>query len=352
MLSKLNGFQRHQVESSVHCVRFCLSRSRFLQRLLCLVLLFVCSTVVTSAQARIVRNDDSAEQAGMGVPLYEWRDTTVAVPQAICVTVHGAAQQAGALDALAFRLATLGYLVMAPDLRGNGRWRNWASTANTSTSSSSGAYADLMTSCSDLSVLLSMLRREYPDRPLFCIGESAGAIVVLNALAHDSAQVRGIVLCSAGYEPRLHNPANLGPGFLSKLLNIDKPVDMSHFLTRYVSDDARVSNEMIHDPLSRKSLSALDLIGTLNFINQAPQIARQVPGSVAVLMLQGQEDQIVNPTSADRVFAALTSSDKRFMLLPGCGHILIGTSFLKDAVYGSIARWLEEHGGLPMHESN
>ncbi len=301
-----------------------------------------------AVRAEIERSDHSADLTRTGIPLYEWQDASISKPRAIVVAIHGAAQQAGALDALSRRLAALGYLVIAPDMRGNGRWRD---SSEAKEEKSGGAYGDYLRTCSDLDVILSVLRREHPGKPIFCIGESAGAVVVLNAVAHNSHHLKGIVLCSTGCLPKLHNPANMEPGFLTKLLKVNQPVDMSNFIGRYASDDKRVTAEMVNDPLGRNSLSALDLLGTFNFISQAPRIARQLPKSIPVLVLQGEEDQIVDPLSANVVFSNLRTADKNFILLPGSGHVLIGTSYLKAEVYNAIASWLAAHGGLPFLQS-
>jgi acylglycerol lipase len=297
-----------------------------------------------AAIAEVEREDNSRDLAQSGVPLYEWKDSSVAEPKAIVVAIHGAAQQGAALEAFARRLAALGYLVVAPDLRGGGRWR----TLPEQHKAMGGAYGEFQKSCIDLETILDILRQEHKKSQIFCVGESAGATVVLTAVNQNSARVKGIVLCASGCEPHLHNPANMGAGFIGKLLKVDKPVDMSNYITRYSSDDQRVGQEMVADPLSRNSLSAIDLIGTLNFITQAPTLAHELPKSIPVLVMQGQEDQIVNANSANKVFSAFKTSDKNILMLPGCGHVLIGTTFLKSEVYNPIARWLAGHGGLPV----
>ena len=317
-------------------------RRRFLSSGLALSLLcaFLSGTAYDTACAEVVRLDESADMNAIGVPLYEWRDNAIKEPKAVVIAIHGAAQQGGVLDALGRALASIGYLVVAPDLRGAGRW-------NTLThQKSDGTFGDFVRSCEDLTQILKHLKKEYPKSHFFCIGESAGSTVVLSAMVHDASKVKGIILCSAGSEPKLHAPGSMGPEFYHKLMHVTTPVDMSEFMGRYSSDDSRVAAEMVHDPLGRNKLSALELLGTFNFIQQGSVLAGQIPRSLPALLIQGKEDQIINANSSVRLLSKLESSDKNILLLPGCGHILIGTSYVKPIVEEAITDWLAHHGGI------
>ena len=306
-----------------------------------LPLLFLCLSL-NPVQAEVVRNDQSDDMKELKLPLYEWQNNQSQAGQPIVVIVHGAAQQAGSVDSIARRLALSGYLIVAPDLRGDGRWR----TIFAGRENSGGAFGDFTRSCQDLHTLLTLLRRKHPRSSIFCIGESAGATVVLSAVSQNEKNIKGVILLAAGCEPHLHNPGSMGAGFYGKLLNVTQPVDMTNYITRYSSEDERVGQEMVSDPLSKNSLSALELLGTLNFINRAPEFASRMPKAVPVLVMQGKLDQIVEPASANKVFSALKTADKTYLLLPDSGHILIGTAYLRDVVFDPIQRWLSAHGGL------
>jgi alpha-beta hydrolase superfamily lysophospholipase len=294
----------------------------------------------TRVSAEVVRNDNSEDLRRSGIPLYEWKDTAIKEPKCIVVAIHGAAQQGGVLDTLGRSLASLGYLVLAPDLRGAGRWNMMAP------STSNGTFSEFVQSCDDLERLLKLLRKEHPKSSFFCIGESAGSTVVLSAMVKDATRCKGIILCSAGSEPKLHAPGSMGPEFYKNLMHVTTPVDMSEFMGRYSSDDKRISDEMIHDPLGRNKLSALELLGTFNFIQQGNVFAAQIPRTLPALLIQGQQDQIINANSSVKLLGKLASTDKNLMMLPASGHILIGTTYVKPEVEDAIIGWLAAHGGL------
>jgi alpha-beta hydrolase superfamily lysophospholipase len=317
-----------------------------LQRVAAVSIAFLSCTIFGAdrANAEVIRNDNSEVLKRSGIPLYEWQNTSIKEPKCIVVAVHGAAQQGGVLDTLGRTLASLGYLVLAPDLRGAGRWSMMAPSS--SSSAPNGTFSEFVQSCDDLDRLLKLLRKEHPKSSLFCIGESAGSTVVLGAMVRDATRCKGIILCSAGSEPKLHAPGSMGPEFYKKLMHVTTPVDMSEFMGKYSSDDKRISDEMIHDPLGRNKLSALELLGTFNFIQQGNVFATQIPRSLPALLIQGQQDQIINANSSVKLLSKLASTDKKILMLPSSGHILIGTTYVKPEVEDAIIDWLAAHGGL------
>jgi hypothetical protein len=149
----------------------------------------------------------------------------------------------------------------------------------------------------------------------------------------------------------MHNPGTMGPEFYKQLMHVTTPVDMTNFIGHYSSDDVRVREEMVHDPLGRNKLSALELLGTFNFIQQGSVLAHQVPRSLPTLMIQGKEDQIINANSSVKLFSNLPCTDKNMLMIPDCGHILIGTSFVKPVVEEAIVNWLAMHGGIQVKVS-
>ncbi|MCC7528854.1 MAG: alpha/beta fold hydrolase [Candidatus Melainabacteria bacterium] len=282
-----------------------------------------------------MKNENSRLSKTTGVPLNEWQDDAVAEPAAIVVAVHGFAQDANALSSIAETLAGQGYLVVAPDLRGHGRWKE----------SDASMEEDLLTSGDDVARILALLHKRHKKANVYCLAESTGSGVVMNALAKQSKGVRGIILCAAGSQPRFHNPAVMGSKFIKGMATFVSQVDITSYLQHYLSDDPRVATEMINDPLAKKSQSAVQLLGTMNFIKDMPLRAAKLPASIPVLVLQGAGDQIVLPESAEPVFQAVKARDKEFVPVPGSGHILVGTSFIKSPVLNKIENWLAKHGG-------
>jgi alpha-beta hydrolase superfamily lysophospholipase len=288
--------------------------------------------------ATVLRNDNCMLSQQLGIPLYVWQDDANPTPKLIFIAIHGFTQQGACFDVLARDLAARGYLVVAPDLRGHGRWYGGSGSTNN----------DFNISCDDESRLLFALRRTYPKAKIFGMGESAGCAVLLRAVANQPKAVKGLILCAAGVQPHMHKPGGMGPAFIIGMAKLVAPVDLTDYYSKYVSDDKRTADEMVHDPLNRSHQSALNLIGTMNFISQMPMLATQVPRSIPVLLLQGANDQIVNADSATRVLNGFRTSDKSLQEIAGCGHILLGTAFIKPIVLNDTFDWLAKHGGMPI----
>lgn len=292
----------------------------------------LCSGSSSPALALVSKDENPKISQLTGVPMYEWKNESFEKPKGIIVAVHGFAQDAGAMSSIAQTFAGQGYLVVTPDLRGHGRWKE------TDTS----MEENLQASCEDLAKILSALHKQYKKANIYCLGESTGSGVVMSALAKQSDGVRGIILCAAGSQPSFHNPAVMGSKFIKGMATFVTQVDIRPYLRHYLSDDNRIAEEMINDPLAKKSQSAMQLIGTLSFIKDMPLRAAKLPAALSVLVMQGSADQIVLPESAEPVFQAVRSKDKQFVQVNGSGHILVGTSFIKPGVLRTIEDWLEK----------
>ncbi len=285
--------------------------------------------------AVVVKDESSKLSKSTGVPLYTWQDDSVSEPANIVVAVHGFAQDAGALSSLAQTFAGQGYLVVAPDLRGHGRWKETDESMD----------KNLQASSDDVAQILSILHKRHKKAKIFCIGESTGSGVLMNAVAKQSEGVRGVILCASGSQPNFHNPTVMGARFMKGMATFVSQVDIRSYLQHYLSDDPRVAQEMINDPLAKKSQSAVQLLGTMIFIKDMPLRAASLPASIPVLVMQGTADQIVLAESAGPVFQAIKSRDKEFAPIQGSGHVLVGTSFIKPQVLSKIENWIAKHGG-------
>lgn len=111
---------------------------------------------------------------------------------------------------------------------------------------------------------------------------------------------------------------------------------------RYGTDDVPAFEETLKDPEQRRYLTLGEIIGAMRFLRKNDKFARRLDPHVAVLVIQGENDQVLSPQSAKKVFDAANTSDKRFILVPGCGHVLLGMSRLKPIVNDSIRTFLNE----------
>jgi alpha-beta hydrolase superfamily lysophospholipase len=254
-------------------------------------------------------------------------------PRAILVAVHGMTQQGGCFDTLARRLNAEGFTVVAMDLRGHGKWFY-------SSQLSSRSIVSYTRSAADLVELSTSLKAAYPAVPLFCIGESVGCGVTTLAASTHPELFDGIVLASTGSKPHAYNPFLVVPDFVVGITHLHKQMDVCRYIRRYSSEDRRITSEMIGDKLSRTTLTAKEILQTAAFIRRIPSFASKLRADMPVLVIQGEHDRIVTSASAREVMRHIPSADKKMVVIPNCGHILLGTEYLKQPVVGQLVDWL------------
>ena len=66
-------------------------------------------------------------------------------------------------------------------------------------------------------------------------------------------------------------------------------------------------------------------------------------GASDLLMLEGQDDQVLDPKSSRKFLAHARCENKNLIIIPNCGHVLVSTHFLKPLVVSTIDDWLDLH---------
>lgn len=130
---------------------------------------------------------DCIETSVGGVPAYIWRDSNVPT-QAIALTIHGLMMHGKKFDTLACKLARHGLLVVAPDLRGFGRWHFNSDVEEIG--------VNYQKSVHDLIELLNNLIEDFSSLPLICIGESLGAHLARTLVVMRPEMISGLILSS------------------------------------------------------------------------------------------------------------------------------------------------------------
>lgn len=284
------------------------------------------------------------------LPVREWLHPNLRA-RGVVVLVHGTTQHSGSFESFASYISNLGFKVVSLDMRGHGRWYHKPEEFLT------GGRANYLKSSNDLIVLLTHLRVKYPTLPIYCIGESIGAAVSVRAGSANPDLMDGLILVSPGTRPCLFNPVMVVRDFIKGIKNLNRLLDVTRYITKYSSDDDRVTNEMVTDPLSRTELSGLEILQTGYFISTTPRFAQKLPQHLSVLIVQGTEDRIVRPSTIQKIFKRMPTHDKSLVVLKDCGHVLLGTSFLKPQVVDSISSWLVKqsddrtHSVVGMHKT-
>lgn len=286
------------------------------------------------AKADIVREDTSVI-SGKDFPyVYKWRDTD-ATPRACLIAIHGLTLHGSIYDTTAKHLVGRGFVVYAPDLRGYGRWQK---AQNTAVSKNSDKISYPL-SRSDLLELIQATRAEHPDIPVFLLGESLGADMAIYAASKIPQCVDGVVLSA----PAIKRKSHLITDTLDLMSTGFRQLGIKPYIKNYASDDPRVAQEALADPLIRKQLSTGDLLRSLKVLSETIRYARLVPPSVPVLLLQGGQDKLVEIEAVSKLLAHLNSSDQTVKWFTSSGHLLLETSFVKEETFAALDSWLDGH---------
>lgn len=286
-------------------------------------------------EARVVDN----LSAELGFPLYTWAPPDNA-PQAVLIAIHGATLHGRSYTTIGTELSKKGYAVFSPDMRGYGAWYH-----NSSPDDSLARHVLFKQSEADLTSLIKKVKELYPGKPVFLMGESVGANMAIRLMANHADCAEGMILSS----PAIRQRYFIGPTVLKQLATVffwhpTAQLDISPFLKSRVSDDERITDERVNDPLGRTKLNAGELFKTRWFNKDSLKLLPQLPkNNVSVLVLEGSDDKLFRADLIDQdLMSQIPCEDKTLHLLKGKGHIHLETKFLKEEVEKTVEAWLAE----------
>ncbi|HET6611197.1 MAG TPA: alpha/beta hydrolase, partial [Kofleriaceae bacterium] len=243
-----------------------------------------------------------------GLDLFEqcWRPADRRA-QAVVVVVHGIKDHSGRYHHLAVRLVRAGYAVCGFDHRGHGR--------------SAGprfAISSFDAVLGDMDRYLAIVRRRYPDTPVFLLGHSMGAVLVPLYVIDRQPALAGVILSATALRPRIH-PIEIAALKLAATLFPNAPLLAAPGDT--FSPDPEVVADMGRDPLIYHGRGtgqmALELAAGIRRV-WAHATAIKLP----ILILHGTGDKAVNPRGSVELHARIGSRDKTLRLYPHAGHDL------------------------------
>ena len=278
---------------------------------------------------------------GVDLPLREWlpRDDSLKVKEikAIILAIHGFNDYSKGMTNPAEGMVRRGMAVYAYDQRGFGR------------TPQRGIWPGNERMIADLKLAVDLLHRKYPDKPLFILGESMGASVVIAAAAENPPlQADGLILVSPalwGWETQ--------SGFNRDVL--DWAANFIPWMTVYptgvrvqASDNTAALRAMGRDPLVIKDTridSAYGLVGLMSQAYEAlPVLGRADDHVPPCLLLYGGREQVLANNSvlmALKQLPSLPQGRLRIGLYPQGYHYLL-RDLDAQTVFTDIASWMAD----------
>ncbi len=297
------------------------------------VLLALLIVTPQSVWAEPSRDDHCAPARDLRLPLSFWADTAVS-PKAVVVLIHGLLLHAKSFDVLGKTLASEGFVVIAPDLRGCGRWRTESSGDQAS------KELDHERSYKDIVAVAHRMQTDYPGLPIFLVGESMGASLAIRVAANEPEVVSGLVLSSPAIKGRVAILPKAVYSAMKLFSNPNREIDLSTYVKHCSSDDPRVSDEIFNDPLARTGLSVRELLRSFNTVKVTLKLVKRIPPQVPVLVIQGSADRTLKANAVMLLLARLKSADQTVKWFPGRGHVLLETGYIAPVTQEVVESWL------------
>lgn len=280
--------------------------------------------VVDSTQAAKLYPDVAIMQDGYRLPVDRYRPNTK--PRAVFLALHGFNDYRKAFAAPGRYFAENGILTVAYDQRGFG------ATAQR------GLWPADKTLERDAATLAGLLCREYPEVPLYLLGESmGGAISMIASVTRDSDCIHGVILVA---------PAVWGwttmPFWQAGLLRAAAWLFPARTVTGesldiMPSDNIDMLRALGRDPLVIKATRLDTLHGLTGLMDRAYHASTTLTSPV--LLLYGERDEVIPRSAVCRMLAGLPPGherDWRTVLYPHGYHMLTrdlqATTVLRDIV--------------------
>jgi len=250
-------------------------------------------------------------------------------PKAIVIFVHGSLEHSGRYADAASKLVEHGYGIHAYDLRSHGK------------SEGEPLYIPCFDALiQDLNTFISLLRQDYPDKPIFLLGHSVGCIIILAfILQNKPSDIKGIIFNA----PILKMSTGVSSWvriFAPLIMHLFPRLRLKAIDTRLISTDPKAiagyENDLLIEKKGLFACTAADFLRTLN--NVLPRLEEI---TTPLLILHGTLDRIADIEGSEELYKRASSSDKTFKKYELLYHDLFH-EVKKERIFSDIAAWLDE----------
>lgn len=256
-----------------------------------------------------------------------YRQWNAPSPKAIFLLVHGLGAHSQRWGFLADFFLKYGYSSYAIELRGFGLTKELKGDVK-----SFNVYLD------DVRSLCRIITGENPDKKVFLIGESMGALIAFLAAAQSPKLWGGVILVSPVFRSRLKMPAfNYLKIFFSLFYNPRKQIHIP-FDAQMCTRDVAYQKVMDADPLEHRLATVRLLLNIASSQIRAQSIRNEVYASI--LFLLSGKDELADTRASQNFFRGLKTEDKEIIIYPEMRHAL-SIELERERVFADILRWTE-----------
>jgi alpha-beta hydrolase superfamily lysophospholipase len=275
-----------------------------------------------------MKKRDGTFTVGRDRSIYYQYWETDAVPRAVIIVVHGAAEHSGRYDRFAGYITDHGYAVAALDHPGHGQ------------SEGTRVHVDQFDDYLDaLEPFHRQVNNDFPDIPVFLLGHSLGGLISCRYLLQHQARFLGCVLSGPAIMTELE------PGLLQtwtiRLFSLVAPrAGVLQLDSSGVSRDLAEVERYRKDPLVYNGKMTARLVSELF---KAMQDIRQRAAEIRLplLFLHGGADAMTAPAGSEFMHRAVSSADKQLKIYPGLFHEIFNEPEY-NVVFADVLSWCDE----------
>lgn len=265
---------------------------------------------------------------GARLPYAAWLPASP--PQAVVLALHGFGDYSrNAFDLSAALFTAAGVALYAYDQRGFGAAPH------------PGIWAGTDTLVADLAAVVGMLRERHPGTPLYLLGESMGAAVILTAgVRAGFPPVDGAILVAPGVRGRA-SMSGFSRGVLEVASRAIPLVGFQGGAPGYVaSNNAAALERFGRDPLTLKVFRVDLVYGVVGLMDAA--LAAAPHFGPPLLVLSGGRDMIVPQAAIRRLVAALPRCRGRKVAFYPEGYHLLLRDAERATVVADVLAWMAD----------
>lgn len=294
----------------------------------------VCSSLsFLTAQAAPVCEKDSNIGNELNLPVWHWHDDSRPTNGYI-VAVHGLTFYAAAYDDLASGLASKGFQFYAADMRGFGRWKN----ENTKFGGDSKIH--FSQSEEDIQKVCTSLRQQHPGEKIYVMGESLGANLALWLASNHPDLCDGIIVSAPCFQTDMHPRPRWAIDFVKGLSHPNKPLDLTPYITPYLSNDKELTHACLMDTKICRRLSPVELFKAGQTNKDGLANLANIPSQMPVLMLAGKVDKVMHTSAIPKALPKFGSKEISVHVFADRGHLLLEHQKVAGNITNIIDNWL------------
>ncbi|PKP55780.1 lysophospholipase, partial [Candidatus Atribacteria bacterium HGW-Atribacteria-1] len=223
--------------------------------------------------------------------------------RAVVCLVHGMGEHSGRYAHVADALTQAGYLLFTFDIRGHGK--------SSGLRGHTPSYKALL---QDISSLLEVANKKFPQLPSFLYGHSLGGNLVLNYVLRRQLHFKGVIATDPWFRLAFEPPRF--KIILAQITNYVWPSfsQKNGLDTKVLSHDPEVVHAYENDPLVHDHISARMFISIYQAGEWALEHASEF--SLPLLLMHGGDDKIIS-VEASREFADKINENCTFKIWDG-----------------------------------